>query len=71
MSNIFVVSLGPISSMAKMDNQADSLRVTMKIEEDERLDLLDKTDDEDPTAVLDVEEKEKKLVIWAASEEKP
>ena len=71
MSNIFVVSLGPISSMAKMDNQADSLRVTMNIEEDERLDLLDKTDDEDPTAVLDVKEKGKKLVIWAASEKKP
>ena len=56
MSNIFVVSLGPISSMAKMDNQADSLRVTMNIKDEERLDLLDKTDDEDPTAVLYVEE---------------
>ena len=70
-SNILAFSIGPVSSMAKMDHLADSMRVTMNIEEDERLDLLDETDDEDPTAVLDVKEKGEKLVIWAASKEKP
>ena len=56
--------------MAKVDRLADSLQVNMNIEEDERLDLLDETDDEDTTAILSTTQKGEKVVIWAASPER-
>ena len=53
--------------MTKVDKLADSLQVNMSIEEDERLDLLDETDDEDTTATLSTTQKGEKVAIWAAS----
>ena len=58
------------TSMAKVDRLADSLQGNKNIEEDERLDWLDKTDDEDTTATLINTQKGEKVVIWATSEEK-
>ena len=56
--------------MMKVDKLADSIHVNMTISDDERLDLLDETDDEDPTFTLPANSKGKQVLIWAAKPEK-
>ena len=56
--------------MVKVDRLGDSLQVNMNIEQDERLRLLDETDDEDTTAILINTPKGEKVVIWATSKER-
>ena len=58
--------------MAKIDQLASSMHVNMHIDEDERssllnYDLLDETDDEDPTEVLRATNMGKKVAIHAVS----